>query len=94
MEIKQLKYFLAVSDCGSFSKAAVLLSVAQSALSRHVRSLEEELGAPLPAVLPERALAKPTNPITRYAVGVGLTLALLVIASGPIALLYWLMSGG
>ena len=54
----------------------------------------EELGAPLPAVLPERALAKPTNPITRYAVGVGLTLALLVIASGPIALLYWLMSGG
>ena len=47
MEIKQLKYFLAVSDCGSFSKAAVLLSVAQSALSRHVRSLEEELGAPL-----------------------------------------------
>jgi hypothetical protein len=53
----------------------------------------EELGAPLPAVLPERALANP-NPVTRYAVGVGLTLGLLVIASGPIALLYWLMSGG
>ncbi|MBJ3778106.1 LysR family transcriptional regulator [Acuticoccus mangrovi] len=47
MEIKQLKYFLAVSECGSFSKAAVLFSVAQSALSRHVRSLEEELGAAL-----------------------------------------------
>lgn len=47
MEIKQLRYFLAVADVGSFSKAAVLLSVAQPVLSRQIRSLEEELGAEL-----------------------------------------------
>lgn len=47
MEIKQLKYFLSVSEFGSFSKAAVVLSVAQPVLSRQIRSLEEELGMEL-----------------------------------------------
>ncbi len=47
MEIKQLKYFLAVTELGSFSKAAVVLSVAQPVLSRQIRSLEEELGIEL-----------------------------------------------
>lgn len=47
MEIRQLKYFLAVTELGSFSKAAVLLSVAQPVLSRQIRSLEEELSIEL-----------------------------------------------
>lgn len=47
MEIRQLEYFLAVAELGSFSKAAVRLSVAQPVLSRHVRTLEEEFGAEL-----------------------------------------------
>lgn len=47
MEIKQLEYFLAVAEQGSFSRAAVMLSVAQPVLSRYVRSLEEELGCEL-----------------------------------------------
>jgi len=47
MEMKQLKYFLSVSELGSFSKAAVMLSVAQPVLSRQIRSLEEELGMEL-----------------------------------------------
>lgn len=47
MEIKQLKYFLTVTELGSFSKAAVVLSVAQPVLSRHIRSLEEELNVEL-----------------------------------------------
>lgn len=47
MEIKQLKYFLAVTELGTFSKAAVVLSVAQPVLSRQIRSLEEELGIEL-----------------------------------------------
>lgn len=47
MEIKQLKYFLAVTELGAFSKAAVVLSVAQPVLSRQIRSLEEELGIEL-----------------------------------------------
>jgi LysR family nitrogen assimilation transcriptional regulator len=43
MDIKQLDYFVHVSDLGSFTKAASLLSVAQSALSHQVRQLEVEL---------------------------------------------------
>ena len=47
MEIKQLKYFLSVTELGSFSKAAISLSVAQPVLSRQIRSLEDELGMEL-----------------------------------------------
>ena len=47
MEIKQLKYFLAVAEHGGFSKAAMVLSIAQPVLSRHIRSLEEEFGMDL-----------------------------------------------
>jgi len=47
MEMKQLKYFLAVADLGSFSKAAVMLAAGQPVLSRQIRSLEEELGIEL-----------------------------------------------
>jgi LysR family transcriptional regulator, nitrogen assimilation regulatory protein len=47
MELKQLRHFLAVSELGSFSTAAVFLSVAQPVLSRQVRSLEDELGLEL-----------------------------------------------
>ena len=43
MDLKQLKYFVWVADLGSFSRAAESLSVAQSALSRHVADLEVEL---------------------------------------------------
>jgi LysR family transcriptional regulator, nitrogen assimilation regulatory protein len=44
LELKQLKYFLAVAEHGGFSKAAMILSIAQPVLSRHIRSLEEEFG--------------------------------------------------
>ncbi len=47
MELKQLKYFLCVAELGSFSKAAVQLSVAQPILSRQIRSLEHDLNAEL-----------------------------------------------
>ncbi len=47
MELKQLKYFMCVAELGSFSKAAVQLSVAQPILSRQIRSLEHDLGAEL-----------------------------------------------
>ena len=47
MDIRQLRYFVAVVELGSFSAAARRLGVAQPALSRHMRALEETLGVPL-----------------------------------------------
>jgi LysR family nitrogen assimilation transcriptional regulator len=43
MNFKQLEYFVQVAELGSFSKAALVLDIAQPALSRQVRSLETEL---------------------------------------------------
>src|SRR6266404_4290859 len=47
MEFRQLKYFSAIAKCRSFSKASQTLSVAQSALSRQIQYLEQELGTKL-----------------------------------------------
>jgi LysR family nitrogen assimilation transcriptional regulator len=43
MNLQQLETFLHVAEHGSFSKAALVLDVAQPALSRQVRALETEL---------------------------------------------------
>ena len=43
VNLKQLEYFVAVAELGSFSKAAVILNIAQPALSRQVRLLETDL---------------------------------------------------
>ena len=43
MDFKQLQYFVQVAELGSFTRAAMVLKVAQPALSRQVRSLEVEL---------------------------------------------------
>ena len=47
MDLRQLDYFVHVAELGSFSRAAALLSIAQSALSTRVRQLEVELKQPL-----------------------------------------------
>jgi DNA-binding transcriptional LysR family regulator len=47
MELRHLRYFVAVASHGSFNRAAEILHLTQPALSRQVKDLEEELGIPL-----------------------------------------------
>lgn len=47
MELRTLRYFIAVLEAGSLSRAAGSLYVAQPALTAQIRKLEEELGAQL-----------------------------------------------
>lgn len=45
MELRQLRYFVAIVDHGSLSRAARVLHIAQPALTQQIRQLEEELDA-------------------------------------------------
>ena len=47
MDFRQLQYFALVADSGSFRAAAGRANIAQSALSRHIKILDEELGVKL-----------------------------------------------
>lgn len=47
MELRQLRYFVAIVDHGSLSRAARVLHIVQPALTQQVQQLEEELGASL-----------------------------------------------
>jgi LysR family tcuABC transcriptional regulator len=47
MELRQLRYFVRVVECGSLTRAAAELNVVQSALSQQVSRLESELSTRL-----------------------------------------------
>jgi DNA-binding transcriptional LysR family regulator len=47
MLLKQMKYFVTVIECNSFTKAAEQCYISQSAISQQIQSLEEYLGVEL-----------------------------------------------
>jgi len=47
VDVKQLRYFIAIAEQGSLSAAATRIGIAQPSLSQQVRGLERELGVTL-----------------------------------------------
>ena len=72
MGIRQFRYFVAVAEAKSFTKAAVTLRVAQPAIGMQIRKLEERLGVKL---------------LIRHSRGVEMTEAGAVLATRALSLL-------
>ncbi|GAA4596913.1 DNA-binding transcriptional LysR family regulator [Actinoplanes octamycinicus] len=47
MDLRQLEYFVAVAETGSFTRAAARVHITQSGVSAQIKALEHELGAEL-----------------------------------------------
>lgn len=47
MDINHIREFVILAECRNFSEAAERLFISQSALSKHIRALEKEMGTPL-----------------------------------------------
>jgi DNA-binding transcriptional LysR family regulator len=56
VDLRQLEYFVAIAEEGSFTRAAARVHVVQSAVSAAIKALERELGATLLDRNPKRVL--------------------------------------
>lgn len=63
--LKALRYFVAVVDAGSFTAASTAISIAQPALTRQIRELEEDFGTQLLHRLPRGIRMTPAG-VTLY----------------------------
>src|SRR6202171_3596627 len=59
--LRQLEYFLAVVEKGSFTTAAASLHVTQPGLSHQIQALERDLGGPLLERLPRSVRLTPAG---------------------------------
>lgn len=57
MDLRQLRYFIALTEHRSFVRAAEAMGITQPAFSRAIQGLEQTLGCPL-----STAPARPFNP--------------------------------
>ena len=65
MNLRALRYFVAIADAGSFTAAAAAVAVAQPALTRQLRELESDLGVQLLLRLPRGVRLTPAG-VTLY----------------------------
>lgn len=65
MNLRALRYFVAIADAGSLTAAAAAVSVAQPALTRQLRELEADLGVQLLLRLPRGVRLTPAG-VTLY----------------------------
>lgn len=65
MNLRTLRYFVAIADAGSLTAAAAAVSVAQPALTRQLRELEADLGVQLLLRMPRGVRLTPAG-VTLY----------------------------